>query len=55
MGVQSFSQIARWRFLLLDWRGEEALSKSARHIRVALFKGISMMFKNGIDIAIVNS
>ena len=41
-------------FLLLDYRQEEAFPKSAYHIRVALFKGISMMFKNGIASAIVN-
>ena len=35
----------------MDYRGEEALTKIAKHIRIALFKGISMiyMFKNGID------
>ena len=42
-------------FLLLDYREEEALPKSASHVRVALFKGKSMMFKNGIASAIVNS
>ena len=34
-------------------KGKEAFPKSAYHIRVALFKGRSMMFKNGIASAIV--
>ena len=37
------------------WREMQMTTRQARHIRVPLFKGRSMMFKNGIASAIVNS
>ena len=60
--VNSFA----WQVSLLNWTlviffirlptGRSASKISVTHtVRVAMFKGISMMFQNGIDIAIVNS